>query len=67
MSNPKKHKKLVVSEVDFGIRPKDAFDESAQGLSPCEDEINRDVDGSRAVGRIGVQVERVEGEVVLIW
>ena len=46
--------------------PKDAFDESAQGLSPCEDDVNRHLNGGPVVGRIGEQVERVESEVVLI-
>ena len=53
-----------VGEVDSGIRPKVAFNESAQGLRPCEED---DPDYGRLVGRIGVQVERVESEAVLIW
>ena len=56
-----------VGEVDSGIRPKVAFNESAQGLPPCEEDIKRGPDDGRLVGRIGVQVERVESEVVLIW
>ena len=36
-------------------------------MNPCEGDVNRDLDDSRVVSRIGVQVERVEGEVVLIW
>ena len=51
-----------VGDVDSGIGPKDTFDESAQVLSPCEDDINRGLDDGRVVGRIGVQVDRVESE-----
>ena len=56
-----------VGDFDSAIGLKDTFDESAQVLSPCEDDINGLLDGGRVVGRMGVQVERVEGEVMLIW
>ena len=56
-----------VGEVDSGIRPKVAFNESSQGIPPCEDDIKKDPDDGRLVGRIGVQGERVESEAVLIW
>ena len=34
--------------------------------SPCEDNVNGGLVSGRVVGRTGVQVERVESEVVLI-
>ena len=56
-----------VGDVDSDTGPKDTFDESAQVLSPFEDDINRGLDDGRVVGRIWVHLEWVESEVVLIW
>ena len=58
---------MDVSDVDSDIGPKDTFDESEQVLSSFEDDSNGGLDDGRLVGRIGVQLERVECEVVLIW
>ena len=58
---------MDVGDVDSDIGPKDTFDESEQVLSPFEDDSNGGLDDGRVVGRIGVQLERVESEVVLIW
>ena len=55
-----------VGEVETGIGPKDAFDGSAQVSSPCEDNVNVGLLDGLVEGRTGVQVERVESEVVLI-
>ena len=41
---------------------KDTFDGSAQGNSPCEDDINKGLVDGRVEGRAGVHVE---SEVVL--
>ena len=41
---------------------KDTFDGSAQGKSPCEDDINKGLVDGRVEGRTGVHVE---SEVVL--
>ena len=57
----------VEGEVVSDIGPKDTFDESAQVSSPREDDIHGGPDDGRVVGRVGVQMERVESEVVLIW
>ena len=46
--------------------PKGTFDESAQEKFRCEDDVNRGLVDGRVEGRTGVQVERVESEVVLI-
>ena len=53
-------------DVHSGTGTKDTLDESAQGKTPCEDNVNRGLVDGRVEGRIGVQVERVESEVVLI-
>ena len=58
---------MDVGDVDSDIGPKDTFDASEQVLSPFEDDINRGLDDGRLVGGIGVQLEKVESEVVLIW
>ena len=55
-----------VGEVESGTGPKDAFDGSAQVSSPCEDNVNGGLVDGLVEGRTGVQVERVESEVVLI-
>ena len=39
---------------------KDTFDGSAQGKSPCEDDINEGLVGGRVEGRTGVHVESEE-------
>ena len=57
---------FLVGDVDDGTRPKDTFDESAQEKSPCEDNVNGGLVDAHVEGRTGVQVERVESEVVLI-
>ena len=56
-----------MSDVDSGTGPKDTFDQSAQVLSPCEDNVNRGLVDGRVEGRTGVQLERVESGVVLIY
>ena len=58
---------MDVGDVDSDIGPKDTFDEAAQVLSPFEDDISRGLDDGRVVGRIGMHLERVESEVVLVW
>ena len=54
-----------VGDVVSAMGPKDTFDASAQGKSPCEDDLNKGLVDGRSEGRMGVQVERVESEVVL--
>ena len=56
-----------VGDVDFGIGPNYTFDESEQISSASEDDISSGLDVGRVEGRIGVQVQRMESEVVLIW
>ena len=56
---------VCVSDVVSATGPKDTFDGSAQGQSPCEHGNNKGLVDGRVEGRIGVQVERVESEVVL--
>ena len=54
-----------VGDVVSATGPKDTFDGSAQGKSPCEDDVSGGMVDGRVEGRTGVQVERVESEVVL--
>ena len=51
-----------VGECVSDIAPKDTFDGSAQGKSPCEDDISEGLVDGRVEGRSGVHVE---SEVVL--
>ena len=53
-------------ECDSDTRPKDAFDGPAQEKSPCADNVNGGLVDGLVEGRTGVQVERVESEVVVI-
>ena len=54
-----------VGYVVSAIRPKDTFDESAQVLSPCEDDVRGGLVDGQVEGRIAVQMEGVDSEVVL--
>ena len=54
-----------VGDVVSAIGAKDTFDGSAQGKSPCEDVVNKGLVDKQEEGRIGVQVERLESEVVI--
>ena len=54
-----------VGDVVSATGPKDTFEESAQVLSPCEDDISRGLGDGRVEGRTGMQVERVQSEEVL--
>ena len=53
-------------EVESGTGRKDEFVGSAHVQSLCEDDVNGGLVYGRVVGRTGVQVERVESDVVLI-
>ena len=46
-----------VCECDSVRGPKDTFDASAQGKSPCEVDINEGLIEGRVEGRVGVHVE----------
>ena len=56
---------VFVNDVVEAIGPKDTFDGSAQGKSPFVDDVDKSLVVGRVEGRTGVQVERVEIEVVL--
>ena len=56
---------VSVGDVVSAIGPKDTFDGSAQGKSLREHDNNKGLVDDRVEGWIGVQVERVESEVVL--
>ena len=56
---------VFVGDVVSAIGPKDTFDGSAQGKSPFVDDVDKGLVVGRVESRTGVQVERVENEVVL--
>ena len=47
----------LANECVSARRPKDTFDGSAQGKSPCEADINESLVDGRVKGRTGVHVE----------